>query len=202
MTYSPDDITGVVLAGGRARRMGGNDKGLVRLAGRPMISYVLDGLRPQVGEILVNANRNLPEYAALAGGEVVADLVGDYAGPLAGMASAMQVATRPYVLTAPCDSPFVAPVLAATLHAALVDHDAELSVAHDGERLQPVFALLRRELLGSLLAYLDEGGRKIDTYFASRHMVAGDLSEFPEGFLNVNSPQDRADLESRLGTVA
>ncbi len=193
-----EQITGVVLAGGRGRRMGGQDKGLVKIDGRATISYVVAALRPQVGAVLVNANRNRAEYRRLCGCAVVADRVGDFAGPLAGMASALEAADTELVLAAPCDSPFVAPDLARRLHGALQDARAELSVAHDGQRLQPVFALLGRALLPSLLAFLDAGERKIDLWYARHRMATADFSDRPELFLNANTPQQRAALEQRM----
>ena len=195
----PDpDITGVVLAGGRARRMGGEDKGLVRLAGRAMVEYVADALRPQVGRLLVNANRNAERYAELTGCEVVADVVGDYAGPLAGMASAMAAAATPLVLSAPCDSPLVAPDLAARMHAALRAQRAEIAVARDAERMQPVFALLRRTLLPDLRAALDGGERKIDLWYARHRVAEVDFSDHADMFQNINTPEERDALAARL----
>ena len=192
------DITGVILAGGRARRMGGQDKGLVELNGRPMVAYVAEALRPQVGALLVNANRNLERYGRLTGCPVIPDILGDYAGPLAGMASGMDAARTLYVLTVPCDSPFVPCDLASRLLDALVRESGELAVAHDGKRLQPVFALLRRGLVASALAYLESGERKIDLWYARHRMVAVDLSDEPEAFLNVNTPEDCAAVNARL----
>lgn len=199
VTTSPDPaITGVVLAGGRARRMGGEDKGLVELAGRRMVEYVVDALRPQVSALLVNANRNAERYAELTGLEVVADIVGDFAGPLAGMASAMNAARTPLVLSAPCDSPLVAPDLAARMHAALVSAAAEIAVARDAERMQPVFALLSRELLADLRAALESGERKIDRWYATRRVVEVDFSDHADMFLNINTPGERDALAARL----
>lgn len=192
------DITGVVLAGGRARRMGGEDKGLITLAGEAMVVHALKGLEPQVGALLVNANRNRRHYAELAGCEVVADADESFAGPLAGMASAMRRAATPYVLTVPCDSPLLAPDLAERLYAALVAEDAEISVAHDGARMQPVFALLDCSLRGSIEDYLKSGGRKIDTWYASRRVACADFEDHPEMFLNINTPEDRDLLEERM----
>ena len=192
------DITGVVLAGGRARRMGGEDKGLVELAGRCMVEYVVDALRPQVGALLVNANRNAERYAELTGLEVLPDIVGDYAGPLAGMASALAAACTPLVLSAPCDSPLVAPDLAARMHAALVAAGADIAVARDAERMQPVFALLSRELLGDLRAALEAGERKIDRWYATHRVVEVDFSDHGDMFLNINTPEERDALAARL----
>ncbi len=190
-------ITAVVLAGGRARRMGGEDKGLLPLAGRPMVEHIVRALEPQVGAILINANRNLERYETL-GLPVVRDRMGDFFGPLVGMASAMERALTPYLLTVPCDSPFVPADLASRLYWALTDAGAELSVAHDGERMQPVFALVDCALLPSLLAYLEAGGRKIDTWYAQHRVALADFSGRAEAFLNVNTPEDQAEVERRL----
>jgi len=191
------DITAVILAGGKARRMGGEDKGLIKLHGRALLDYILAGVRSQVGHILVNANRNLDRYAAF-GYPVVADITGDYLGPLAGMASGMQASGTPYILTLPCDSPYVPSALAGRLYRALAAADAEISVAHDGVRLQPVFALLRCELLPGLLEYLAGGGRKIDTWYAAQRLAYADFSDLPDTFLNLNSPADLPAIESLL----
>lgn len=196
--YPRDAITGVVLAGGRALRMGGEDKGLISVAGEAMVAHALDRLRPQVGAVLINANRNARRYAALGGCDVVADCEGDFAGPLAGMASAMQRAETPYILTVPCDSPLLAPDLAACLFAALSGERAEISVAHDGDRLQPVFALLDCALHGAIMDYLATGGRKIDTWYAQRRVALADFGHRPDMFLNINTPEDRDRLEARL----
>lgn len=192
-----DDISAVILAGGRARRMGGEDKGLIELKGRPLLDYIISALRPQVGEILVNANRNLDRYRAF-GYPVIEDIMGDYFGPLVGMATGMQATGKPYLLTLPCDSPLVPAQLAAMLYHGLQTEQAELSVAHDGIRMQPVFALLDCKLLPGLLDYLNEGGRKIDTWYAQHRLALVDFSAAPETFLNLNTPEDKAELESRI----
>ena len=196
--YPREDVAAVVLAGGRARRMGGGDKGLVEVAGRPMVAHAVRALRPQAAEVMVNANRNAAQYRAITASRVVADTVGGFAGPLAGMASALEASTARFLLTAPCDSPLVAPHLGPRLHAALARGGAEIAAAHDGERLQPVFALLTRGVLPGLLAFLATGGRKIDAWYATRHTVTADFSDAPDTFLNVNTPQERERLERRL----
>ena len=126
---------------------------------------------------------------------VIEDILDDYLGPLVGMATGMQASTRPYLLTVPCDSPLVPTHLAATLYRAMISENAELSVAHDGVRMQPVFALLNCKLLPSLLAYLDGGGRKIDTWYARHQTALADFSASPDMFLNINTPEDKARLE-------
>jgi molybdopterin-guanine dinucleotide biosynthesis protein A len=192
-------ITAIILAGGRATRMGGTDKGLVELAGRPMIAHVLAALAPQVERVLINANRNQARYAEF-GHPVIADLDDGFLGPLAGLAAGLQAATTPLVLTAPCDCPLLPTDLVARLRAALAAADAEIAVPFDGERMQPVFALVRRELAGSLAGYLAGGDRKIDRWFAQHRLAQADFSDRPETFVNVNDPAERAALELRLAT--
>jgi molybdenum cofactor guanylyltransferase len=192
-----EDISAVILAGGKARRMGGEDKGLIELQGRPLLDYIISALRPQVGEILINANRNLGRYSAF-GYPVKQDMLGDFFGPLVGMATGMQATVKPYLLTVPCDSPFVPTQLVESLYCALISETAEISVAHDGVRMQPVFALLDCQLLPSLLDYLNEGGRKIDTWYAQQRLTLADFSASSEMFLNLNTPEDKIELESRI----
>ena len=195
---SRDSVTGVVLAGGRATRMGGQDKGLVTIAGQPMVAHVLERLRPQVKEVLVNANRNLSSYAAL-GVRVVSDREADFAGPLAGMASGLAAAGTSWVMTAPCDSPLLPADLLQRLSMALERDDAaELAVAHGEGRMQPVFALLPVHLLESMESYLAAGGRKIDRWYAQHRVALADLSDVPSTFFNVNTPEQRQQLEDRL----
>lgn len=199
MTATADRrITGLVLAGGRALRMGGMDKGLVDLGGKPMVAWVIACLKDQVAELIINANRNQDVYGAM-GYPVVADRSGDFQGPLAGMASGMQAATGDWLLTAPCDSPLVSPLLAERLWQAC-RQGAEIAVAHDGQRLQPVFAMIHCSLLQSLLDYLDSGGRKIDRWYGQHAMKTVDFSDCPDTFLNINEPADSERLVARLAT--
>jgi molybdenum cofactor guanylyltransferase len=193
----PQSITGVVLAGGRGSRMGGEDKGLVALNGRAMVEHVIARLRPQVGQLLISANRNHARYAAF-GYSVVPDLLADYQGPLAGMAAALQAATTPYVVTVPCDSPLMATDVVDRLAQALVREDAEVSVAHDGSRTHPVFLMVKRALLPSLLEFLDAGERKIDRWFARHRVALADFRDCPESFVNVNDPGEHRSLEAQL----
>lgn len=191
------EIAGVVLAGGRGRRMGGEDKGLVVVAGRPLVAYVLDALKPQVGTMLINANRNRADYASL-GCPVIADDLEGYQGPMAGFASAMAAVQTRYVLTVPCDGPRLPLDLAERLYRELRGVGAELAVAHDGERLQSVHALLHTGLLPDLRAYLDGGDRKVDLWYARHSMAIIDFSDQPEAFQNVNTPAECARLEQEL----
>ncbi|NGP54029.1 molybdenum cofactor guanylyltransferase MobA [Thioalkalivibrio sp. XN8] len=193
-------ITAVILAGGRATRMGGQDKGLVQLAGRPMIAHVLAALAPQVEWLVVNANRNLDRYAGF-GWPVVRDDDTGFLGPLAGLAAGMRAASTALVMTAPCDCPMLPPDLAPRLRDALEREDAEIAVPHDGERLQPVFMLVKRELRDSLETYLSSGGRKIDRWFEHHRLAEVDFSDRPDTFVNVNDPDERRAVEAQLAAA-
>ena len=191
-------ITGVILAGGQARRMGGVDKGLAPFAGRPLIEWVIEGLRPQVDRLLINANRNLDCYAGY-GFPVIGDLEPGFQGPLAGIRSAMQAARTEWILTVPCDSPYPAPDLVERLIAALCAADAELAVASDGVCIQPVHALLPVRLADSLIAALGAGERKVDRWYARHRVALADFSDRPDCFLNINT---RADADGLAGRIA
>ena len=199
--YPKERITGVILAGGRARRMGGADKGLIALNGKPMVEHIIHGLRPQVATLVINANRNLQAYQDLGRCPVIADVVGDFAGPLAGMASGMQAAQTEFILTVPCDSPFVSPHLAYRLFSTLESQGARLSVATDGHRMQPVFSLLPCDLVTDLLAFLNAGERKIDRWYTRHPTALVDLSDYADTFLNINSQEELSLIEAKLKKV-
>ncbi|MDX1610664.1 MAG: molybdenum cofactor guanylyltransferase MobA [Halofilum sp. (in: g-proteobacteria)] len=190
-------VTGILLAGGRARRMGGEDKGLIELAGRPLAAHALARLQPQVAEVLINANRNHDRYAAL-GARVIGDSLGGFLGPLAGLLAGMESAANPLVATAPCDSPFVPTDLVARLHAGMVDAGSEIAVADDGERAQPVFLLARTALAADLRAWLEAGGRKIDAWFAEHRVASVSFDDTPDAFININTADERAAVERKL----
>jgi len=191
-----EEITGVILAGGLGRRMGGDDKGLLEIDGIPLVGRIATILQPQVGTLLINANRNLERYREL-GYPVIQDIVGEFLGPLVGMASALQAVNTPYLLTAPCDSPLLPHDLCARLFHTLIRNDAQISTAHDGTRMQPVFTLLKRELLPDLLSYLESGGRKIDTWYGEHRLALADFSDCTEAFLNLNTPEEWSILKER-----
>ncbi|MGW8247397.1 MAG: molybdenum cofactor guanylyltransferase MobA [Acidiferrobacterales bacterium] len=192
--FHPREITGVVLAGGRSSRMGGTDKGLVEFRGKAMAQHVIEALQPEVSTLLINANRNSDKYSAL-GFPVVADLFEGYLGPLAGMASGMSAASTPYIVTAPCDCPLVGTGLVKRLYQAVTEENAQIGVAHDGERPHPVFALIQRDLLTDLLGFLESGERKIDRWYARHRLAVVKFDDVPEWFQNVNSPEEHAELE-------
>jgi molybdenum cofactor guanylyltransferase len=190
-------ITGVILAGGQARRMGGRDKGLVAFRGRPLVEWVVAALGPQVAALAVNANRNREAYEAL-GYPVIADQIEGFQGPLAGFASAMAASSTPWIVTVPCDGPFLAPDLVERLCAAMQGAGAEIAVATDGKRMQPVYALLPVALAPSLQAFLAAGERKIDLWYARHKVALADLSDRPESFANINSEDDVALLQGEV----
>ncbi len=191
------NITGIILAGGRARRMGGQDKGLIQLGMKPMIEYVLNAIEPQVDAIIINANRNQKVYGKY-GYPVVADQIGGYCGPLAGMASGLQAAKTPFIVTAPCDMPLIPDDLVHKLYSILQDEDAEICTAHANGRLQPVFTLMKSELLSSMLDFLNSGERKIDKWFEKHRLAIADFSEQAETFININSAEELAAIELKL----
>ncbi len=183
------DVTGIVLAGGLGRRMGGVDKGLVELDGKPMVAHAIARLAPQVGAIVVNANRNAERYAEL-GHPVVADDVGGFAGPLAGLHAGLSRTLTPYAVTVPCDSPFLPEDLVARLGTALEREDAQLAVARTFDQPHPVFALVRTDVLANLAAFLAGGGRKIDSWYAALRTVDVPFDDCADAFRNINTPEE------------
>ena len=186
-----ENVTGIVLAGGQGRRMGGVDKGLQPLRGKPMAAWVIERLAPQVDEILVNANQNAEAYARF-GYRVVPDSLGGFAGPLAGLHAGLQATHTLLAVTVPCDSPFLPADLVARLHAALETQSAELAVAKTGAQAHPVFCLVRRRVLSHLEDFLQSGGRKIDAWYASLAVVEVSFDDQPEAFSNINTREELA----------
>ena len=182
-----DAVSGIVLAGGQGRRMGGVDKGLVHLRGKPMVAWVLERLAPQVGEIVINANQNLEAYATF-GHRVVPDEVGGFAGPLAGLHAGLAAVAHELAVTVPCDSPFLPADLVARLRAALGAND--LAVAKTGDQPHPVFSLVRRSVHAHLGAFLAGGGRKIDAWYASLKVVEVPFDDEADAFRNINTREE------------
>ena len=202
----PQDITGLILAGGRGSRMGGVDKGLQNFNGIPLALHTLMRLGPQVESVMVNANRNLSAYESF-GAAVWPDASADFAGPLSGFLVGLERAETPYVLTVPCDTPRLPLDLAERLAEALVREDADIAMAAAQEtnaqgqtevRTQPVFCLLKIDLLESLVKFTQSGGRKIDAWTAQRRTVVVPFdapSDDPHAFANVNTLQELQALE-------
>lgn len=193
------DVTAVVLAGGMGRRMDGVDKGLVNVAGREMISYVIDTLAQNVEHIVVNANRNLEQYQRYPV-TVVPDSREGYQGPLAGIEAGLSAASTPWVYSCPCDSPMQSTGLLPHMWEAVNSAGAEIGVAHDGQRTHPVFLLLKTDLLDSLRAYLGGGQRKIDRWFEAHRLSVVDCSEYAPSFVNVNTEEQLASAEQHLAS--
>ncbi len=174
--------------------MGGVDKGLQPFQGQPMAQHVLSRLQPQVGQIMINANQNLERYAEL-GIPVWPDNISGFAGPLAGLQAGLSYCTSDYLVTAPCDSPFLPADLVQTLANALETHQAALAVAATGTsgtpswRVHPVFCLVRQSLLPHLTDYLEQGGRKIDDWYASLRVVEVPFAD-ESAFRNINTRQE------------
>ena len=192
-----ENITGLVLAGGRGTRMGGLDKGLVLLDGRPMVEHVVLRLRPQVADIVISANRNQERYAKF-GHRVVTDTLDGYLGPLAGIASCLDTIATEYAVTVPCDSPLIRDDLVTTLWAALQRDRTDLAVAHDGWRLQPAFMLLRRQLLPDLVDSLGQGELQVEKWIGRHKCARARFRGHADSFANVNDPNERHLVESQL----
>jgi molybdopterin-guanine dinucleotide biosynthesis protein A len=201
-TIQTQDITGLILAGGRGTRMGQIDKGLQPFRNTPMALHVLMRLSPQVGEIIVNANQNLAAYEAF-GAPVWPDQIDGFAGPLAGLQTGLAHCTTPYLVSAPCDSPFLPQDLVARLAAALIKDEAELAVATTMEmrngvltkQPHPVFSLMKAALLPHLSAFLHNGGRKLDAWYASLKVVEVHFED-SAAFRNINTLEDLRQHES------
>jgi len=193
------NLGAVILAGGLSRRMGGVDKGLLTIAGKPMIAHVLQAVRPAVDTMIINANRNTEQYAAF-GTAVHADIQGGHLGPLAGMSTGLAVVDTSHLFMCPCDSPFIESTLVARLALACVEGDHDIAVAADDSRLQPVFAVVNRRVESSLHQYLDSGERKIDRWYASLDMVSVACTDLSACFLNINTEEERLAAEETLGS--
>jgi len=180
-------VTGIVLAGGQGRRMGGVDKGLQLLHDKPMVEHVLGRLAPQVDEILINANQNLAAYGGF-GYRVVPDAIGGFAGPLAGLHAGLGAARYPLVITVPCDSPFLPADLFSRLNDRLQKND--LAVAKTGDQAHPVFSLVRASVLEHLSKFLSAGGRKIDAWYATLKVVEVAFDDEADAFRNINTREE------------
>ena len=190
------DITCVILSGGRATRMKGLDKGLQPFMGLPLVEHVYTRIKMQVGTVIINANRNLDQYREICT-TVCTDESEDYAGPLAGFMAGLKLALTPYLLTVPCDAPYVAHDLVERLKIALVQSQAEIATARAPEngilRAQPVFTLMRTEVIESLQKFMTGRDKKIQTWSASLNQVFVDFDtpgDDPLAFCNINSTEE------------
>jgi len=188
-------VTVAVLAGGQGRRFGGQDKGLVSVSGQPLIAHILSQLTTETANIVINANRNIEQYTRY-GYPVIEDTMPDYQGPLAGFASVMTQTGTEFVLTVPCDAPVVPQGYVARMLQCQQETQAEIVVATDGQRLQPVYALVSTRLLPSLQAFLARGERKIDRWYAEHIMATADFSDTPTAFHNLNTEAQKQQHEA------
>jgi molybdopterin-guanine dinucleotide biosynthesis protein A len=186
---SPGEVSGIVLAGGRGRRMGEVDKGWVELARRPLIQHVLDRFAPQVDDVVISANRSLERYHAL-GHTVVTDTLPDFAGPLAGLHAAIPHTRHELVVSVPCDCPRLPLDLVARLREALEAEQVDVAVARAGGQVHPVFCLCRRSVWGGLDAFLAAGERKVEAWYMRLRFAEVGFDDQPEAFQNVNALGD------------
>lgn len=197
---SPEHITGLILAGGRAQRMGGIDKGLISFHQKPLIESAISRLKKQVGPILINANRNITKYAGY-GYPVVMDETPDFSGPLAGFSAGLKVCKTPYLLTSPCDSPLLPLDLAVRLATEMERDSFELVYASSVESgktwAQPVFCLMRANLQDSLADFLKKGDLKIDHWFKELK-TSTVIFDDAQAFANVNTPEELQILEAAI----
>jgi len=184
-----EDITVVILAGGKGRRMGGQDKGLVNYKNFSLIQHVIDAISLQTSQIVINANRNVAEYAAF-GYPVIEDTLTDFQGPLAGFLAAMSSVMTDYILTLPCDGPVITENYVTKMLQGLNQTKADLAIAYDGSRMQPVYALIPVNLKNSLNQFLDSGERKIDLWYQQHDFTLVEFAADSEFFTNINTPQD------------
>jgi molybdenum cofactor guanylyltransferase len=194
------NTTGVILAGGKSSRMDGIDKGLALIEGQPLVTYVIQSLEPQVETILISANRNQAQYRTY-GYDVIEDVIGEFYGPLSGILSAMQHVKTEYILIAPCDSPLLPADYAKRMVASLKSNNKNISVAHDGDSMQPVFSLISCKLSASLNEYLESGKRKVADWILQQSPAIADFSDCPDIFFNMNTPEDKLQLETLLSTT-
>lgn len=187
-------VTGVVLAGGKASRMGGQDKGLMMLDGQPLWRHVADRLYPQVNRIVISANRNLEIYRA-SGLSVMADTLSDFPGPLAGMLSVMQQTDDEWFLFCPCDTPFIPDNLVARLAAERLQ--APVVWVHDGDRDHPAIALAHRSLAPHIADYLAKGERRVMVFMRQVGGHSVDFSGMINAFRNINTPEDLQNNEGK-----
>lgn len=188
------EVTGVVLAGGRSTRMGGQDKGLIKLNGQPLFEHVISKLAPQVNNMVICANRNIEKYQSL-GLPVLSDTLPDYPGPLAGMLSAMQLLSSEWFLFCPCDTPNIPEGLAYKLW----EQRGEASSVwvNDGERDHPTIVLLHRRIRPQLEQYLDSGERRVMVFLRESGGRAVVFPNQAQNFINVNTPEDLALWENK-----
>ncbi|MFV2005384.1 MAG: molybdenum cofactor guanylyltransferase MobA [Gammaproteobacteria bacterium] len=188
------NITAVIVAGGKGTRMGGRDKGLIKLSGKPIVEHIIERLSLQLDLIIVNANRNLDEYRQL-GYPVINDSITGFQGPLAGILTALDSSNTEFIITIPCDAPHLADDFVSKMSNALTESNAEMAVANDGTRMQQMYALIPASLSADLTDFLQQGNRSVKDWFAQQSLIMVDFSTYPKMFININSREDAIHLE-------
>ena len=185
------NTTAIVLAGGQGMRMHGKNKGLVTFLGKPLVWHVLNRIAPQVGHVVISANRDLAAYAHYAY-PIITDKQHDACGPLAGIVAALTAVQTEYVLIVPCDTPFLPGDLVVRLASSMIEQDTALAVAHDGERMQPLVALMRRKVAAAAQDLFDAGDRTVKTWLLTHAPTVVGFTDQPAAFQNMNSDMDLA----------
>ena len=185
---SKNEISAVILAGGKGSRMGGKDKGLIEFRGLALIAHVVNVVKIRVNQIFISANRSLDDYSKY--GKVIVDDLEDYQGPLAGISKALKVCSSNYLLVLPCDSPMINLTLIDALIERMESSGSDICVAHDGTIMHATFALMKSNLNESLDKFLDDGGRKMALWYRQQYTERVDLSSHLELLTNLNNPED------------
>lgn len=191
-------ISAIILAGGRATRMNGLDKGLVCLQKKPLVQYVIERITPQVDEVLLNANREIAQYETF-NLPILQDGNSDFMGPLAGFNLGLIHCKHDFLLSLPCDSPLIPHDLASRLMKALIEQDADIAVAKSGGYAHPVFSLMKKSILPSLTNYLEQGERKVSTWQKSLNYIEVEFDDCDDAFVNVNTFEELEALALKLG---
>lgn len=198
MPTKTQNITAVILAGGQGSRFGGVDKGLVELNKIPLVQHLINRIQPQVANIIISANRNMETYERF-GFSVYEDEIKDFAGPLAGIYKALQHCQSEWLLTVPADSPFVPANLVQHLSENI--QDKKIAIPHDGEHLQPTFALIHKSLESSLKTFLEKGERKTRVWMQQQPHIIVDFSDQPNAFININTEDELKNAEKHLKEI-
>ncbi len=192
---TPASVTAVILAGGEGRRMGGVDKGLVKLDGKPLIEHVIARLQPQISSLIISANRNIEHYQKY-GYPVITDQINNQ-GPLGGILSALLQCKSDWLLTIPCDTPYPPPNLRLRMHQTANQTACLLFTAHDGQRRQPLFSMIHRRLINSLQTFLASQEKKVTLWLKQEGTIEVDFSDQPMAFININTEAMLANIQNK-----
>lgn len=198
MTINTQNISAVILAGGKGSRLGGIDKGLVKLNNLTLVQHVINQIQPQVSQIMISANRNLDVYKDF-GFPVYEDEINDYAGPLAGILKALQQCKSEWLLAVPADSPFVPINLVERLSKNIRDN--KIVIPHDGKYLQATFSLIHKSLESDLKKFLQQGERKARVWMQQQAHTIVDFSDQTDAFININTEDDLKKAEKHLQSL-